>query len=96
MIKFEWDEAKALKNIEKHGISFQEASTVFYDDFAVQFYDVEHSELKEDRFLILGISNSSRFLMVCHCEKKSDEVLRIISARKATKNEQKFYKGDLS
>jgi uncharacterized DUF497 family protein len=96
MIKFEWDEAKALKNIEKHGISFQEASTVFYDDFAVQFYDVEHSELKEDRFLILGISNSSRFLMVCHCEKKSGEVLRIISARKATKNEQKFYKGDLS
>jgi len=96
MIKFEWDEAKALKNIEKHGISFEEASSVFYDDFAVQFYDVEHSELEEDRFLILGISNSSRLLMVCHCEKKSGEVLRIISARKATKNEQKFYKGDLS
>ncbi len=96
MIRFEWDEAKALKNIEKHGISFEEASSVFYDDFAVQFYDVEHSELEEDRFLILGISNSSRLLMVCHCEKESGEVLRIISARKATKNEQKFYKGDLS
>jgi uncharacterized DUF497 family protein len=96
MIKFEWDEAKALKNIEKHDISFEEASSVFYDDFAVQFYDVEHSELEEDRFLILGISNSSRLLMVCHCEKESGEVLRIISARKATKNEQKFYKGDLS
>ena len=94
--KFEWDKAKALKNIEKHGISFEEASSVFYDDFAVQFYDVEHSELEEDRFLILGISNSSRLLMVCHCEKESGEILRIISARKATKNEQKFYKGDLS
>jgi len=96
MIKFEWDKAKALKNIEKHGISFEEASSVFYDDFAVQFYDVEHSELEEDRFLILGISNSSRLLMVCHCGKESGEILRIISARKATKNEQKFYKGDLS
>jgi len=96
MVKFEWDKAKALKNIEKHGISFEEASSVFYDDFAVQFYDVEHSELEEDRFLILGISNSSRLLMVCHCEKESGEILRIISARKATKNEQKFYKGDLS
>ena len=96
MVKFEWDKAKELKNIEKHGISFDEASSVFYDDFAVQFYDVEHSELEEDRFLILGISNSSRLLMVCHCEKESGEILRIISARKATKNEQKFYKGDLS
>ena len=96
MIKFEWDEEKALKNIKKHGISFEEASSVFYDDFAVQFYDVDHSQLEEDRFLILGISNSSRLLMVCHCEKESGEVLRIISARKATKNEQKFYKGDLS
>ena len=96
MIRFEWDKAKALKNIEKHGISFEEASSVFYDDFAIQFYDVEHSELEEDRFLILGISNSSRLLMVCHCEKESSEILRIISARKATKNEQKFYKGDLS
>ena len=96
MIKFKWDEEKALKNIKKHGISFEEASSVFYDDFAVQFYDVEHSQLEEDRFLILGISNSSRLLMVCHCEKESGEVLRIISARKATKYEQKFYKGDLS
>ena len=96
MIRFEWDESKALKNIEKHGISFEEASTVFYDDFAVQFYDEEHSQLEDDRFLILGISNSSRLLMVCHCEKESGELLRIISARKATKNEQKFYNGDLS
>ena len=93
MIKFEWDEEKALKNIKKHGVSFEEASTVFYDDFAVQFYDKEHSELKEDRFLLLGLSNNSRLLMVCNCEKLSGEVLRIISARKATKNEKKFYQG---
>lgn len=95
MIKFEWNEKKALKNIKKHGVSFEEASSVFYDDFAVQFYDKEHSEPEEDRFLLLGLSNHSRLLMVCNCEKLSGEVLRIISARKATKNERKFYKGDL-
>jgi len=94
MIEFEWNITKALKNIEKHGITFEEASSVFYDDFAVQFYDTEHSELEEDRFLILGISNKSRMLMVCHCEKQSGDILRIISARKATKNERKFYHGD--
>ena len=93
MIKFEWDAAKALKNLEKHGVSFEEASSVFYDEFAVQFYDDGHSELEEDRFLILGISNNSRMLMICHCEKKSGNVLRIMSARKATKNERKFYHG---
>lgn len=87
MIKFEWNDLKALKNIEKHGISFEEASSVFYDDFAVQFYDESHSELEEDRFLILGIS---------HCEKQSGDILRLISARKATKNERKFYQGDIS
>lgn len=96
MIKFEWSDIKASKNVEKHGVSFEEASTVFYDDFAVQFYDTDHSELEEDRFLILGISNNSRMLMVCHCEKQSGDVLRIISARKATKNERKFYQGDMS
>lgn len=94
MVKFEWDDLKALKNIEKHGVSFEEAASVFYDDFAVQFYDADHSELEEDRFLILGTSNKSRMLMVCHCEKHSGNVLRIISARKATKNERKFYQGD--
>ncbi len=93
MIKFEWDAAKALKNLEKHGVTFEEASSVFYDEFAVQFYDNGHSELEEDRFLILGISNNSRMLMICHCEKRSGNVLRIISARKATKNERKFYHG---
>ena len=96
MIKFEWDEIKELKNINKHGVSFEEASSVFYDDYAVQFYDKEHSVLEEDRFLILGISNESRILMVCHCERQSGDILRIISARKATKKEKKFYQGDAS
>jgi uncharacterized DUF497 family protein len=91
MIEFEWDDNKALKNLEKHGVSFEEASSVFYDEFAVQFYDSGHSELEEDRFLILGVSNESRMLMICHCERQSGNALRIISARKATKNERKFY-----
>ena len=94
MISFEWDDKKAQKNIDKHGVSFEEASSVFYDDFAVQFYDKEHSQLEEDRFLILGVSNTSKMLMVCHCEKESENVLRIFSARKATKKERKFYQGD--
>ena len=94
MIEFEWDEIKESKNKDKHGVSFEEASSVFYDDFAVQFYDKENSELEEDRFLILGISNQSRLLMICHCERQSENILRIISARKATNSERKFYKGD--
>ncbi|KAF3979721.1 MAG: BrnT family toxin [Methylococcales symbiont of Iophon sp. n. MRB-2018] len=93
MIKFEWDAVKALKNVEKHGVSFEETSSVFYDEFAVQFYDDGHSELEENHFLIQGISNNSRMLMICHCEKQSGNVLRIISARKATKNERNFYHG---
>jgi uncharacterized protein len=94
MIKFEWDKKKESANIKKHGISFEEASSVFYDDFAVQFYDDSHSELEEDRFLMLGMSNKAKMLMVCYCERLSGNVLRIISARKATKNEQKFYRGE--
>jgi len=95
MIKFEWNDTKALKNIEKHGVSFEEAITVFYDDFALQYFDREHSQLKEDRFLILGMSNNSRILMICHCEKESGDIIRIISARKATKNEKKSYQGKM-
>lgn len=95
MIKFEWNDTKASKNIEKHGISFEEATTVFYDDFALQYFDREHSQLKEDRFLILEMSNNSRILMICHCEKESGDIIRIISARKATKNEKKSYQGNM-
>lgn len=95
MIKFEWDSVKAESNIVKHGISFEEAKSVFFDEFALQFYDDEHSQLEEDRFLMLGTSNESRVLLVCHCERNDGEVIRLISARRATKKEQKHYRGDL-
>jgi len=92
MIRFEWDSAKERANIKKHGVSFDEACSVFYDDFAVQFFDEEHSS-DEDRFLMLGISSKSRMLMICHCQRESGDVIRIVSARKATRNESKFYAG---
>lgn len=89
-IRFEWDEAKNRQNIRKHGISFEEAQTVFLDDHAIRFYDPDHSE-EEDRFIMLGISFKLRVLVVCHCYKESDSVIRIISARKATRQEGKHY-----
>lgn len=93
MIKFEWDLPKAASNKRKHGVTFEEAKSVFYDDFAIQFFDEENSEM-EDRFLLLGHSNKSRILLICHCEKESGNIIRIISARKATKNERQLYKGE--
>ena len=93
MILFEWDATKAASNIKKHGISFEEAQSVFYDDFAVQFFDNEHSE-NEDRFLMLGMSVNVKLLLVCHCERNAGQVIRIISARKATSREQVFYLGE--
>ena len=93
MIKFEWDAAKAASNKRKHGVTFEEAQSVFYDDFAIQFFDDENSEL-EDRFLIPGHSNQSRILLICHCEKESCNLIRIISTRKATTKERKLYKGE--
>ena len=95
MIKFEWDAAKAQANVKKHGVSFDEARSVFYDDFAVQFFDAEHAE-DETRFLMLGISSEARLLLVCHCERDAGEVIRIISARKATKRESAFYGSEKS
>ena len=92
MITFEWDKTKAAANIEKHGVSFEEARTVFYDESAVEFYDIEHSS-KEERFLLLGMSNKANLLLICHCERKVGTVIRIISARKATKSESTYYRG---
>ena len=92
MIHFIWDLKKASSNQKKHNVSFSEAKSVFYDEFAVQFFDEEHSEA-EDRFIMLGMSNESRVLVVCHCERNEDDSIRIISARKATKKEHKFYQG---
>lgn len=73
-------------------MSFEEAQTVFYDEYAVQFFDEEHSA-DENRFLLLGMSIEAKLLIVCHCERQDGEVIRIISARKATKRESVFYKG---
>ena len=89
-ITFEWDKNKNRINQRKHGISFEEASTVFYDEEALLRDDPDHSE-EEDRFIILGLSNKTNLLVVCHCYRASETVIRIISARKATKTESKFY-----
>lgn len=91
-MRFDWDPAKAASNLKKHQVSFEEAKTVFFDDFAVQFFDDEHSQ-DEERFIMLGISSTARLLVVCHCERAEGEVIRIISARKATRGEAAFYKG---
>jgi len=91
-IDFEWDDKKSKINIKKHGIAFKEAITVFYDERAIEFYDDEHSEW-EDRFLMLGLSDKLNLLLVCHCYREPNNTIRIISARKATKNESKYYKG---
>lgn len=73
-------------------MSFDEAQSVFYDEFALQFFDDEHLE-DEERFILLGLSDQRRLLMVCHCERQQGNSVRIISARKATKNEARFYSG---
>lgn len=93
-IRFEWDPKKDAINIRKHKVSFEEAKTVFYDDNARIIADPDHSET-EDRFIILGLSQSLKLLVVCHCYRAQDEIIRIISARKATKNESKSYGGNL-
>ena len=95
MIRFEWDASKSTANLRKYRVSFTEAKSVFYDEFAVQFFDDEHSS-DEDRFLLLGLSSGTRLLIVCHCERDDGEVIRIISARKATQRESAFYQGSSS
>ena len=92
MIKFEWDESKAAANLKKHQVSFEEARSIFFDEFSVQFFDEDHSS-DEERFLMLGMSSEAKLLIVCHCEREQGVVIRIISARKATKRESAFYRG---
>jgi len=89
-LRFEWDEAKNRENIKKHGVSFQEGQTVFIDENAMRFFDPDHSQ-DEDRFIMLGMSFRLRVLVVCHCHRENDAVIRIISARKADKDEAKSY-----
>ena len=94
MILFEWDENKNSSNINKHKIDFEEASTVFYDENALMIYDDEHSD-SEERFILIGFSLMARMIVVCHCyrqkDNNSDVVIRLISARKATKRETEQY-----
>ena len=90
MLKFEWDESKNQTNIKKHGISFQEASSVFYDDEALIISDESHSNT-EDRFVLIGFSYKFNLLVVCRCYRQNESIIRIISARKATKQERKEY-----
>lgn len=94
MIKFEWDLIKAKSNIEKHKVSFDEASTIFSSDQIRVFMDSANSTIIEDRLVAIGYSLQDRILTVVHCYKEADEVIRIISARKATKQEKKFFEGE--
>lgn len=90
MLRFDWDERKNKANRTKHGIWFEEALSVFSDPHGRLFYDPEHSEA-EDRFILLGMSSAARILVVVHCYRDSDSLIRIISARKAARKEARFY-----
>ncbi|MFA6034193.1 MAG: BrnT family toxin [Myxococcota bacterium] len=89
-ISFTWDEKKNRSNTRKHGVSFEEAQTVFLDEKAIRFFDPEHSA-DEDRFIMLGVSYQLRVLVVCHCYREDDLIIRLISARKADKQEENVY-----
>ncbi len=90
-IRFEWDANKAAANQRKHGVTFDEARTVFFDENAKLINDPDHSD-DEDRFVILGLSSNFRFVLVCHCYREQGNVIRIISARKASTKESKQYR----
>lgn len=92
-LRFEWDPRKAAANLRKHGVSFSEAQTVFADEHGLIIDDPEHS-VEEDRFILLGVSATSRLLVVVHCYRASDSVIRVISARKADRIERQQYEGD--
>jgi uncharacterized DUF497 family protein len=94
-ITFVWDDRKAKQNLKKHRVSFEEASTVFFDENAVEFFDPDHSA-NEDRYLMLGVSCRMRLLVVSYCFRRIGKQIRIISTRKATTKEQKAYiRGEL-
>ena len=87
---FVWDDAKSVANKRKHGVSFEEASSVFADEEALLLDDRDHSN-EEDRFVLLGLSSSLRVLVVCHCYRETESTIRIISARKANRSEREQY-----
>ena len=89
-LRFEWDSTKSASNAKKHGIGFDEAKSIFSDERAKLIADPEHSD-DEDRFILLGLSTKLRLLVVCHCCRGKNNVIRIISARKATRVESRDY-----
>jgi len=93
-LSFTWDEKKNKSNINKHSVSFDEAKSVFLDENASLFFDEDHSDI-EERYILLGMSSNLRILIVCHCVIENKQIIRIISARKATKKELKFYSGEI-
>ena len=90
MLQFEWDDRKDAENRRKHGISFAEAQTVFFDEHALLIADPDHST-EEERFILLGLSSALRTLVVCHCYRQDGEVIRLISARRADRQERGEY-----
>ena len=91
--RFDWDRIKNLININKHGISFKEAASVFQDENSIELDDLEHSQ-DEDRFIIIGKSRRLRLVVVCHCYRENNKIIRIISAREANNEESSLYGGD--
>ncbi|MCI0655132.1 MAG: BrnT family toxin [Methylococcaceae bacterium] len=89
-LRFEWDANKDKSNVKKHGVAFEEARVAFYDENAIQFYDPDHSK-EEHRFILLGLSFKPQVLVVCHCFTENETIIRIISARKADKDEEREY-----
>ena len=92
--RFNWDRNKNIDNINKHGISFKEAASVFTDENAIEIDDIDHSK-NENRFIIIGCSRKLRLLVVCHCYRENETIIRIISARKAEKREAAIYGGKM-
>ena len=90
LLRFEWDPAKAIANLRKHGVSFEDAQTVFSDERARLIDDPDHSQ-DEERFVLLGLSSSLRLLVVAHCYRSEGGVIRIVSARRATRSEERTY-----
>jgi len=90
-LRFEWDPGKNAANIRKHGVSFEEAESVFYDEHAVLIDDPDHSG-EEDRFVMLGVSSRLRVLVACHCYRSGGVIIRLISARRASRQERETYR----
>lgn len=90
LLRFEWGPEKSQKNRNKHRVSFEEASTVFFDEEAVLIDDPDHSD-EEERFILIGLSESGRLLVIRHCYRENDSIIRLISARKATRSEETDY-----